>query len=99
MQLKDGDTEWRQMRAEIAARAGQTQVEIAELTAWLDQAPHSVDARSRRARARLAANLLPDALQDANEAVQVRPGHGELYLLRAEIEARLGNFAAASRDR
>ena len=100
--LIDGNgevSEWRQLRAEIALRAGRPQDAIADLTSVLEHQPDHFASLSQRAQARLDAAFLVGALDDVNLALRLRPGTARLFLLRAKIQARLGDRASARRDR
>jgi tetratricopeptide (TPR) repeat protein len=100
--LIDGNgavSEWRQLRAEIALRAGRLQDAIADLTSVLEHQPDHFASLAERAQARLDAAFLVGALDDVNLALRLRPGTARLFLLRAKIQARLGDRASARRDR
>ena len=87
------------MRGVIHLRQNRPDAAVADFSRSLALNPSNDDDYYQRALAYQLAGQFKDSLADLDHWLEVRPGHKAGYILRAEIQDRLGRKDLAHRDR
>ncbi|MBX6744026.1 MAG: tetratricopeptide repeat protein [Acetobacteraceae bacterium] len=78
--------------------AGAALVETRIRMLWAQEASPAVTLLLRRGMRNMEADLPEEALEDFDAAIALAPDHAEAWHLRAQANARVGDFEAAARD-